>query len=181
MREGMNLRRRLDVDGAAKAVFSSVSIERYVFVSAFIMRKLYEAGTLTEEVAKSKWAVTRYPITVPVPARAWFLVSEDGETWRQPLEQHYDLEGGRPDTMKFEHICHRLIHHFAFDVRAYGASGGIEVLFNSDRTTDRLWCIALDRYMRLVDEVAHDETMWIDADSTRTRNPVIRRRRRPDR
>jgi hypothetical protein len=177
MRENIILRRRLDEAGLGKVVLSSVAIERYVFLTAYVMRKLKEAGALTEDVTKSMWPVMRYPMTDPVPPRAWFLLSEDGQTWRQPLDQHYDLGEGRPEKMEFDHICNRLIHHFAFDVRV-GGNGIGEILFNSDHTTNRLWSITLDRYMGLVDEVAHDETMWIDTDRTRKDNPVIRRRQR---
>jgi hypothetical protein len=59
-------------------------------------------------------------------------------------------------------------------VRIGGDGGGVEILFNSDRSTDRLWAITLERYMGLVGEVAHDETRWIDLDG-----PRLRRRHRP--
>ena len=180
MRENINLRRWIEKAGVEKVVRLSVSIERHAFVTTYIMRKLTEVGALTEEVIKSTWAVTNYPITVSVPPRAWFLISEDRKTWRQPVEQHYDLDAGREETMKFKDICNRLIHHFAFDVRLDRGGVGVEILFNSDQSTDRLWAITLDRYMGLVDEVAHDETMWIDGDMSRTANPVIRYRQRPD-
>jgi hypothetical protein len=136
MRENIDLRRWLDKAGLEKAVQLSVSIERHAFVTAYIMRKLREASVLAEEVITSNWPVMKYAMTAPVPPRAWFQISTDRETWRQPIEQHYDLDSGRAETMKFATICDRLIHHFAFVVRMGSGGESVEFLFNSDRTTD---------------------------------------------
>ena len=72
-----------------------------------------------------------------------------------------------------------MFHHFAFAVRYDREHDEIGILFNSNRTKDRLFRIALPVYVATVEEVAYDEAGWVDMDSTRAKDPVIRRRRRP--
>ena len=135
------MRRALESDGPELVVQSSVTVERFVFVTAYIVRKLKEADVLNRDVTESKWVVTRFPCITPPPHRAWFALSEDdGKTWRQPLEQHYDLGRANPEYVPFSKLCDYLIHHFAFAVRYHGATDEIGVFFNSDRT--RTGCIA---------------------------------------
>lgn len=180
MRENVDLRRWIEKAGVEKVVRLSVSVERYAFLTAYIMRKLNEVDALTQEVAQSRWVVTSFKRTVPVPLRHWFRISEDGNTWRQPLEQHFALEHGTREPMTFADLCDRFVHHFAFDVRLTSAGDGVDVFFSSGNSRQRLWAITLDNYMRLVDEVAHDQTNWIDMNSSRETSPVVRRREPPE-
>jgi hypothetical protein len=91
------MRQALDANGAAQLVRSSVTFERFFFVTAYIMRKLKEADALTLDVIESSWPVVRFASIKPPPHRKWFAVSYDrGQTWRRPLEQHYDL--ARPNA-----------------------------------------------------------------------------------
>src|ERR1700709_2268900 len=105
MRENIYLRRWVKKAGAEKVVRLSVSVERYVFLTSYIMRKLSEVDALTREVIESQWAVTSFKLTAPVPPRYWFRISEDRETWRQPLEQHFALERGTREKTTFADIC----------------------------------------------------------------------------
>ena len=178
-REVLRLRRAIDTDGAERIVQTTVTVERFAFLTAYIMRKLKEADVLTRDVTESKWPVTKFPCVVPPPHRAWFAVSEDGEAWRQPLEDHYDLAHGTRERIRFHRLCNYLVHHFAFAVRYDREHDEIGILFNSNRTKDRLFRIALPVYVATVEEVAYDEAGWVDMDSTRAKDPVIRRRRRP--
>ena len=113
---------------------------------------------------------------MPPPHRRWFAISEDLVTWRQPLEQHYDFAHPRATTLSFRKICDYLIHHFAFETRLR-AGNRVQLLFNSDRSSDRLYSIVLDDYMGLVAEVAFDDVTWVDM--SRDEGRVIQRRRRP--
>jgi hypothetical protein len=171
------LGRALDRERAERLVQSFVTVERFVFMTAYIMRKLNEADVLTVEVTESKWPVTKFPCVVPPPHRAWFAVSEDGETWRQPIEDHYDLARGNREVLRFFKVCDYVVHHFAFAVRYDDAGDEVAVFFNSDHTNDRLYRIALPVYVGLVEEVAVDEARWVDMD--RAEGRVIRRRQRP--
>jgi hypothetical protein len=92
-REEIQLGRLLESDGPEKLVTGSVAVERFAFLTAYIMRMLAEADEPSEEVIKSKWPVRPYPCVRMPPHRHWFMVYEaGGKNPRQPLEDHYDLQ-----------------------------------------------------------------------------------------
>jgi hypothetical protein len=168
----------LDEHGVEWAVKHSVQIERFAFVTAYIMRKLDEADALTRDVTDSEWPVVEFPCLSPPPHRKWFLVSEDLKTWRQPLEQHYDLSTRSRRPLRFGRICDLIIHHFAFEARHAPADDRVELLFNSDHTRNEgLFLMGLTEYKALVREVAQDVVQWVDM--SRDEGRVIQRRRRP--
>jgi hypothetical protein len=174
------LRRALEEDGGDRLVQSSVTVERFLILTAYIMRMLKDADLLTREITESKPPVTKFPCVVRPGHRELFAISEDaGKTWRQPLEDHYDLAKGNREVLPFYKVCNYFVHHFALTVRYDDATDEIGVFFNSDETTDRLYLIGLRTYVELVEEVAYDETWWVDIDHTREKDPVIRRRQRP--
>lgn len=155
-------------------------LERFAFVTAYMMRKLAESEWLTQDVLQRGWAVTEFPCTLPPPHRRWFAVLEDRRSWRPPFERHYDLNAGAARTLSFRQVCNALIHHFAFDARLAPESGAPEMLFiNDERATEALYGMRLDTYRELVLDVAYDEVRWVDMDASRTKRPVIQRRHRP--
>ena len=177
-RESSRFRQAVDEEGIDRLVARrSPLIERFVFVTAYMMRKLAEAQWLTVDVKQSGWKVQAFPCTSPPPHRRWFATSPDGNQWWQPLDQYYDLDAPKRHTLSFGQVCHSIVHHFAFDVRQDPLRGGAELLFNSDRTKDRLFGMPLDSYLELVLEVASDEVRWVDMDASVGR--VIQRRHRP--
>jgi hypothetical protein len=178
-RESSRLREAVDEEGIDRLVARrSPLIERFVFVTAYMMRKLAEAQWLTVDATQSGWQVQAFPCTSPPPHRRWFVTSPDTNQRWQPLDQYYDLDAPRRYTLSFGQVCDYMVHHFAFDVRQDPVSGGTELLFNSDRMTDRLlFGMLLDRYLELVLEVASDEVRWVDMDASVGR--VIQRRQRP--
>jgi hypothetical protein len=79
------------------------------------MRKLSEADALTLDVSRDlKPPVSKFPRLKTLPPRRWFVISDDGKTWRQPLEEHYDP-----------------------------VAAGLEILFNSNDSRARLYLITL--------------------------------------
>ncbi|MEJ7893340.1 MAG: hypothetical protein WKF94_11940 [Solirubrobacteraceae bacterium] len=155
-------------------------IERFAFVTAYIMRKLQEADALTEEVMGSRWSVAVYRNPTQTPRRPWFRVSEDGRSWRQPIEMHYDLERPQSTRLAFRGVCNNLVHHFAFDVRQ--GAPDLEMLFNSWDTRDRLFAMSLGSYIKLVEEVHYDEITWVSLDPSKPHHEqVVQRRHRPSR
>jgi hypothetical protein len=144
--------------------FRAVVVERFMFMTAYIMRKLWERDELTVELVTSKWPAQEFKCIKPPPHPAWFRVSEDRQTWREPLEDHYLLDAPRETQLAFPDICNWIVHHFAFTVRS-DADGEIEVLFNSDWTKrEHLWMITLDTYMHVVEEACYDEVRWVSMD-----------------
>src|SRR4051794_7178504 len=128
--------RELEDAAGAALVERQVQIERFVFVTAYMMRKLGEAVELTEDVTESKWPVTSYRCISPPPHRRWYRRWETpgGRSW-QPVESHYDLEAPSPAHLPFGQLCNYLIHHFTFQLRT--TATGVEMLFNSDWTVKK--------------------------------------------
>jgi hypothetical protein len=154
-------------------------VERFVLVTAFEMRKLTEAHALTEDVRTPQHRVVEYPCTLPPPHRTWFRVSQDGETWRQPVEQHYDLDAPKRSQLTFERLCDLLIHHFAFELRQRPGTGELEMLFTSDKTSAQLYGMTLDSYIAVVEGVQYDHIGWVDMDRAAGR-VILRRQPPPD-
>jgi hypothetical protein len=177
-RERTRLQEVIDREGLPYLAGPSVLLEKFVFVTAYIARKLIEADVLTVEMLESHWPVKRFRAIAEPPHRAWFRISEDGSNWRQPIEQYYDLAHSTDERMGFEDLSNRLIHHFAFVLRLAADEQDIEILFNSEQTNDRLWLITLSSYRQMVEEVAYDEATW--QDSSRYERRMILRRRRPE-
>jgi hypothetical protein len=176
-REVKRLRNLLGELGPERVVAKRAPVERFVSITAYEMRKLAEAVALSEEVTKRRHPVIEYPCTVPPPHRTWFRIPEDGATWRQPLEQHYNLDAPKRSELPFEQLCNLLIHHFAYELRLRPATGDVEILFNSDLTSTRLYGMTLDAYIAVVEDVHYDEIRWVDMDQAAGR--VIQRRHRP--
>jgi hypothetical protein len=82
-RESARMRERIDKDGAERLAQHSVMVERFAFLTAYMMRKLKEAIALSREVTRSKWDVREFEQAAPPPPLTWFRISEDGETWRR--------------------------------------------------------------------------------------------------
>jgi hypothetical protein len=61
------VRKLLQRDGAEQLVLGSVTLERFVFVTAYIMRKLAEADAFTVEVTDSTWPVREFACIQPPP------------------------------------------------------------------------------------------------------------------
>jgi hypothetical protein len=176
-REQRRLQEVIASEGLAYLASGSVLLEKFVVVTAFIARRLNEADALTVEMKESTWPVRRFLGVAEPPHRRWFSISEDGKTWRQPIEQYYDLANPVDDQLGFVDLCNFLIHHFAFVLRMDPDDQDVEILFNSDHSTDRLYLITLSTYRGIVEEVAYDEATWQDTHMGEGR--VTLRRRRP--
>jgi len=159
--------------------FRSAVVERFVFISAYISRKLFESEELTIDLVERDWPITQYRCIRHLPARQQFRVTRDMHTWWQPIDDHYDLANPQNTTLKLRALCNLVIHHFAFEIRSRDADR-IEIYFNSDRSKAKfLNMITLDTYIEFADEVAHDQAVFFTVDR-RTNRQVRHRRRRLD-
>jgi hypothetical protein len=78
-RESSRFREAVREEGIDRLVARrSPLIERFVLVTAYMMRKLGEAQWLTVDVIRSGWKVQAFPCTSPPRHRRWFATSSDG-------------------------------------------------------------------------------------------------------
>jgi hypothetical protein len=159
--------------------FRSAVVERFVFISAYISRKLFESDQLTIDLIERDWPIEQYRCTRHPPARQQFRVTRDMHRWWQPIADHYDLANAQNKTLRLRDLCNLVIHHFAFEVRSPDADS-IEIYFNSDRSkAEFLNMITLDTCIEFADEVAHDRAVFFTVDR-KTNRQVRHRRRRLD-
>jgi hypothetical protein len=124
-----------------------VKLERLIFVTAYSMRKLWEAKKLSNSWNDQKLQCSKYPIKGKIP---------DSLNWHQ-IERHYDLDAGRPDSIRPEEFCDRIIHSFIFLLQETEEGVPYSVYFASDRTRKQgVWLIRLDDVADLVLRTGRD-------------------------
>lgn len=159
--------------------FRAAVVERFMFITAYVSRKLFESEELTVDLIERDWFVKRFQCMRVPPSRRQFLLSRDLKTWWQPIEDHYDLAHPQNGSLRLPALCNLVIHHFAFEIRSRNA-GAIEIYFNSDHSkAEVLNMITLTTYIEFVDEVAHDRAVFFTVDP-KTDRQVRHRTRRLD-
>jgi hypothetical protein len=100
--------------------------ERFVFWSAFVIRKLAEAKKLSDEFEAERFTVRRHPAVDP-----------DGyqdHMNAQRIESHYDLEKSESKTVDPRWIASQLVHSFSFIPQIDDGGHPAGLYFNSDRS-----------------------------------------------
>lgn len=100
--------------------------ERFVFWSAFVIRKLAEAKKLSDEFEDERFVVRRHPTTDPDGYQDHMNAHR--------IESHYDLEKRESRTVDPLWIASQLVHSFSFipEIDDDGRPAGL--YFNSDRS-----------------------------------------------
>ncbi len=137
-------------------VHDEVSLEKFFFVSAFLMRKLWERLELTNDIDETEFAVKKYAcIRKPPPIHFW-VRDKEGRVW-QPIEDHYELDEPKDATLSFVQLCNQVIHSYVFVARPKEG----EVFLCSKRFFEKvLYRIEVTRYLELIERVYYDEIGW---------------------
>ena len=135
-----------------------MQLEKAVFLSAFIVRKLVESGRLSMQVEALAVSVTKYPARGPA-------MTPDPGNWEQ-LERFYDLHAGREESVPMRHLLNWVIHSFVFLVeeRSDLAGGRVPAGFwcNSDRSKARdVVRVGWRQYRGMLDRVIADDVVSI--------------------
>lgn len=156
-RDLRDLRRYLGRTGLSKRSDAcdraAVAVEKFVFTSAFIVRKLFESKKVSDEVSGSKVSGTSFPRAAQT--RITRL------NWHH-IDRHYDLSRGRSCQILVRDICNRLIHSAVFmSDFAEDQPTMVGFYFTSDRTKeDALYYIFLDDYFSIVENVIEDDILY---------------------
>jgi hypothetical protein len=125
----------------------SFAIERTLFVSVYIMRKLWEAGKLS-----SAWKERRISCVFHPPKGK----TTDRLNWHR-IDELYQLDTPTPESLTTIELCHRLIHSFVFVVVEAPKKAIAGFFFASDKTKHRgLWFVRLDDMQALLREAGRD-------------------------
>ena len=143
----------------------SFQIERLVFLSACIMRKLWEARKLS-----TAWGDQQVS-TISHPAKG---KRSDRLNWHK-IDKHYHLDRPNETSLNAIELCNRISHSYVFVESSEKPKSVAGFFFASDKTKRHaLWYVALDDFAKLLKEtgrdyptsshwVRHSETgEWID-------------------
>jgi hypothetical protein len=125
----------------------SFLLERAVFISVYVMRKLWEARKLS-----TSWEGRQIPcIFHPLKRR-----EPDRLNWHR-IDEHFNLNISKPNALTAIEFCHRLIHSYVF-VEVEGAKQSIiGFYFASDQTKRRgLWFVDIRDLLDLLRETGRD-------------------------
>lgn len=125
-RQGDVLQKRIQQRRWSEA--SCANVERDIFLSAYVVRKLLEAGKISDEVETTSLRAVEYSL------RKGCTV--DIMNWHK-LDELYDLSSGTETVVNIREYCNQIIHSFVFSL-SFSESGGLEGFFvASDREKDR--------------------------------------------
>jgi len=128
------------------------TVEKFFFVSAFMIRKLSEGNKLSDELTSKDFSCIEY-------RRIKSNSIIDHLNWHH-MERFYNLEKKDTSLIKLRDICNFLIHSFAFCVVTDDSRKLSGILVNSDRTKDKyLLHIQLDTFIELINDVINDKVV----------------------
>ena len=137
----------------------NLKVEKFFFVSAFIIRKLNEANKLSDELNEIKIPVVQHK-RINKDHKIHFMNNHNPERF-------YKLEGGSNSLIGLAVLCNILIHSFIFKVvvsnaeETDGKETVIGILVNSDYSKDKaLYHIALEDFIKIIEETINDNIVF---------------------
>jgi len=136
---------------------ATVSIEKFAFMSAFIVRKLIESKKLSDEFESMSVQVQEFRQDNLEPTIHFMN--------RHRIDKFYDLENGSKTALPVVKICHAFIHSFVFEIAIDNDAASIDgIFFNSDKTKDeKVYFIQLKNYLQVIETAIKDEIIQTHA------------------
>jgi hypothetical protein len=142
-----NVRLLKKLEPSRRTARREFAIERAVFFSAYIMRKLWEAGKLS-----STWKTKRSKCIYHRP-KGRFV---DRLNWHR-IDELFDLNRPEDASLTAIELCNRLIHSFVFLMVDGPRKTIAGFFFTSDQTRRRgLWFIEFAEILALMRETGRD-------------------------
>jgi len=128
---------------------SFAAVERDLFVSAYSIRKLMDAGKISDEVESMSFEVTYHR---PRGSRAVDFMNRD------KLDELYDLSRGTATEISIRKLCNQIIHSFVFTpmLEEGGGLAGFFVASDSEKER-RLLYFSVDALINVLVRVAEDD------------------------
>ena len=128
----------------------NLRVEKFFFISAFIIRKLNEANKLSDELTSQDVDCTTYK-RVKNGGIIDFMNSHH-------IEKFYDLRNGEKSSLKLKDVCNYFIHSFVFSYSIGDGDRLCGVFVNSDRIKNKfLYYIDLNTFIMLINGVINDD------------------------
>jgi hypothetical protein len=146
-----NLQKSKFADDSQENVIAAISIEKFTFTSAFIIRKLVESKKLSDEFQSTSVQVQSFERINRENAIHIFN--------RHRIDEFYSLNNPIKASLSIVNICNAFIHSFVFEIVLNDdkdSFGGI--IFNSDKTRDTaVFLIQLENYFKIIEGVIKDD------------------------
>lgn len=144
---------RLVAKRGAKSEPLGIRIEKFYFLSAFIIRKLIEAGKLSSEVVSQKVKLDFHECIDKKVCIDRFNCHH--------IDRFYDLNAGVLVLKDMKWLCGKLIHSFSFSQLHDKDDKFIGVFFNSDENKkEGLWYLSFSEYKRIVVSCVDDNIIF---------------------
>ena len=122
-------------------------IEKHVFLSAFVVRKLFDSHKITDSVQSQPVALTFFPAKLNVLGG---IASVIGKPY---VDEVYDVETSENRSLTAREIVNQIIHSFFFVVDLKSTDDAF-LFFNSDRTKgDFVVEFSLSGYIELLKSI----------------------------
>jgi hypothetical protein len=136
----------------ARTEAACLAFEKFVFWSAFVVRKLADSNKLSDEIEESRWSVERSPKRDSRPFVDFLN--------RHRLEDNYDLANTSAARLETRRLCGILLHSLVFlPVVGDDERSIVGFFFNSDKTKDNVYLMLWEEYSRLVRDVSRDDVV----------------------
>jgi hypothetical protein len=122
---------------------SLYEIEKDVFLSAYVIRKLIQSGKVDRAVSGLNYRIKQYPI------KPGAVPSTNPKTFTST----YDIYRGHDQTLSVEKLCDQFVHSYIFSPLIINRSHGVVfgIYFASDRESKRgLYYISLVRVIEII-------------------------------
>lgn len=147
----------LDYDFMGDFAAFNFKLERFVFVTSYVIRKLLESQKLSDEITSTSYQIVRYKGTQFNRIRDYLA--------KHNLE-NYDFKNPENATYRFKELLHLFVHSYLLVFQDEDKANSEEefelfIYFNSDKTKDDLFKIAFEDYVKICEEVASDQILSV--------------------
>lgn len=156
-REVRKIRQLFRNSGQIRSNKRFFELEKFLFVTSFLIRKLVESNKMSDELEASRFEL-EYVKAVDIH-RARDYIS------RHHIEQNYDLRNRSLAHLKLGDISNIFIHSHVFELlysplRTTNQTEKIEIMVTSDYKLNRLFFLKLSAYLEICDSVFEDQIVY---------------------
>lgn len=131
--------------------YFDLKLEKFIFTTAYIIRKLLEAYKLSDESRTKQYKIIRYcKLPTNDPLDFWTI---------RKLRRFYDFTMKDKVEVDLRFICNLFIHSFALQSHGNLRFPVKGFFINSSKTRDQLYYISYKKYKSLVIDISNDEVV----------------------
>lgn len=155
--------------------FNYFKLERFVFVSAYLIRKLIESKKISDELEKETLWCGYFKVVKPEDVEDYFKKVNIGE--------NYNLETREEVEFKIRDLANTLIHSYIFAVSINDEGlaeedlldnvNHFEIFFNSDYSKDKLYSLKLPTYLYVCRKIYLDRIQDITIGRQKEKNSRV--------